>query len=269
MIKVVYFDEGSATDFLQIKFGGDINFTDEQQDTAGRNLKVVTNGDVKFGKNVLSLIKASVSAGFSADVSKSKNTLYKTTLSNTILADFVNYANDPESEDYIEVLNNFNVKIIEGSFAYVKLFSPYLKMIKEDSEITKEIQDINFLEMDELLNNAKGYYDLLADKEDDEVVLRFNINAFRNSYSLADLTKMNLVFYGIEVGECNKDDLLLENELDNKPRNQNINQRNTKQNQITSEDLLNGPEKPKGEDKGEKPLKVYDVILAGIKRSKG
>ena len=68
--------------------------------------------------------------------------------------------------------------------------------------------------MDEALEKAKGYYELLGESVNDgKVVLRFNIRAFRNNYGLSDLTRMNLVFHGIEVGRTTAASLNIESEM--------------------------------------------------------
>lgn len=45
------------------------------------------------------------------------------------------------------------------------------------------------------------------------VILRFNINSFRNSYTLSDLLKMNLSIYAIKVGRTTLDMLNVNKEL--------------------------------------------------------
>lgn len=82
------------------------------------------------------------------------------------------------------------------------------------------------------------------------MILRFNIGAFRNSYTLTDLTKMDLVYYGIRVGECSLKDLLLENEF---PKEEE-----TKK--LTAEEIYN----EKIINQTEKNLKIFDVLLAGV-----
>ena len=54
---------------------------------------------------------------------------------------------------------------------------------------------------------------LLGSEPVPKTVLRFNINAFKNSYTLADLSKMNLTYYGIKVGTCTLNQLSMENEF--------------------------------------------------------
>ena len=80
--------------------------------------------------------------------------------------------------------------------------------------------------------------------------LRFNINAFKNSYSLADLSKMNLTYYGIKVGTCTINQLSMENEFKFEKKN----------NEIDVTEIVTG-EKDENQDE---LLDVYDVVLGGV-----
>lgn len=256
MIKVIYFDEGSATDFLQIFYGGSIVITDEKTGTVGFNLKGKSSVNVGAGNNFFSFLKASFSISGDTEMARSKNSLLKTTISNTILTDFVSFSNDNEENNgNIEIFKEYKVGVIKGSFAFAKMYTPFIKMLKEGTKISNELDDFNYLEFDDILKGAKGYYELLATKNEKNVILRFNINAFRNSYSLTDLTKMNLTFYGIEVGECMEEDLLFENEFSNDKKRESRT--------FSVEEMYNGPSTDDS-----KLLKIYDVILAGISGAK-
>src|SRR5699024_11530704 len=83
-------------------------------------------------------------------------------------------------------------------------------------------------------------------------IFRFNINAFKNDYSLADLSKMNLTYYGVQVGTCKQRELGIDKEFEfqNKPA------------EVTAESILGAD----GEtQKQEDSLAVYDIVLAGVK----
>src|SRR5690606_19900019 len=94
---------------------------------------------------------------------------------------------------------------------------------------------------------------MVAYNHQTEIVLRFNINAFKNAYMLTDLPKMNLTFIAIEVGDCNKEDLVMQNELSG---------------DSSSVESLNIPaimgNNSSPQSGSNTKLKLYDVILAGI-----
>lgn len=104
---------------------------------------------------------------------------------------------------------------------------------------------------------AKGYYELIG--EDDnrkKIVLRFNIRAFRNSYGLSDLSRMNLVFHGIEVGHTTELSLSIESEL----------AQNSSQDLKLASFIEESPSDSSGAS-GDNKLPVYDIILAGVESS--
>lgn len=250
MYKVVYFDEGSATDFLQIFYGGNIEVVDEEQGKFAYKIDGEAEAKAGIGKGFLSLMKASISMSGSANVEKSKDNLLISTLTNTLLADFIKFASSEENKKKIHIFNGMKVDAISDSFTFIKMYSPYIKLLKEDTKHTQDLADFNFIEIDEILKGAKGYYELLAVKDKEKSILRFNINSFRNSYTLTDLTKMDLKFYGIKVGECSIEDLLVENEFPKVTTNQHL----------SAAEIFTGQ---KDEDSNDL-LSIYDIILAGV-----
>ena len=253
MYKVIYFDEGSATDFLQIYYGGNIEVIDEENGKFTYNVGGFIDGKLGAGNSFFSLLKASISLTGSTNMDKSKNSLLKSTITNTLLSDFVDFAMSSDNKNKIEFFEGFKVDSLKDSFTFLKMYSPYIKLLKEDTAYTKDLSDFNFIEIDEILNGAKGYYELLAVNQKQNVILRFNINAFRNSYTLTDLTKMDLIYYGIKVGECKLEDLRFENEFPKEVENI----------RLTAEEIYNGKKIKDIEDTIPK-LKIYDVLLAGI-----
>ena len=100
--------------------------------------------------------------------------------------------------------------------------------------------------MDNVFEDGKGHYEMIADDGKNKVVLRFNINSFRNNYTLSDLTKMDLTYYGVLVGETEEYLLDISNELN------------------PSDDIPNNIKELENKNNSKTKLKVYDVILAGI-----
>ena len=54
---------------------------------------------------------------------------------------------------------------------------------------------IDITKIEEAIEKGRGYYEFLATIEGQDIVLRFNRNAFRNSYTMSDLPKMRLTYY--------------------------------------------------------------------------
>ncbi|QEY22444.1 hypothetical protein D0S48_18265 [Psychrobacillus sp. AK 1817] len=251
MQKVIYFDEGSATDILQIEYGGELISVDEEKGTVHFGGKAEVSAEVGAGTNFFTAIKAAFSVKVSADAASASDSLVTKTISNTILADFYGLSSKLKEEEKLHIFKGFSIRPIKNSFAFIKMYTPYMKIIKEDSPLMSEMQDFDIHKLDEILENAKGYYELLAYKDDTQVILRFNINTFKNAYSLMDLPKMKLQYYAVEVGEAKETDLIIENEMDG----------NGETTRLSASEVL-------GDDVGTNAvsdyLKVYDVILAGV-----
>lgn len=93
------------------------------------------------------------------------------------------------------------------------MVSPYLSMIKSGTSIPAGEFNIAIDKLDHALRNAKGYYEFIGTKGRSRVILRFNINSFRNSYTISDLLKMDLSIYGIKVGRTSIANLNVNKEL--------------------------------------------------------
>lgn len=280
LYKVVYFDEGSAADFLQIHHGGKVEVVDEEGTESKLQMKGKAGAQVTAGMGwFTSLLKVSGTISGEALSERAKDSLVKTTISNTLLADFVEVADEQSDagSNLLSIFHSWKVSPIEDSFTFVKMFAPYIKLLKEDTELTRELGDINFTETDEILKGAKGYYELQAVKDDQKVILRFNIHAFRNGYTLNDLTRMDLTFYGMEVGSSNEEDFFFENEFPQSKKNSLI-----KTDKPTTEEIFFEEDESKQKDEMDseemgieesepsspidKPILIYDVFLAGISR---
>jgi len=243
MIRIVYFDELGATDYLTINDGG---LTEQIIEELGEtNKKTGAEGKLKgWAKaSFLPFVGGGVEGNVKAGIEKNNSNMIKTTISNSLLSDFV----DKKGED-IEELSNCYLEPYPNSIAFFKMFTPYLKIFPKDFT-TDEGVPLNIHNMDEAFEYGKGYYEMIAKQKIDETkkILRFNINAFRNNYTIADLTKMDLTYYMVKVGRANEDSLDINKEF------------NMDENLASSlEDLENE------KNSNEEDLDVYDVILAGV-----
>lgn len=105
------------------------------------------------------------------------------------------------------------------------MYSSYLTVVPKDQ------MPIDMEKLNDALLGERGYYGMLLKTEDTpSSVLRFNINAFKNNYNLADLSKMELVYYGIKVGACKETELTIDKEFDFQK----------KKTEVTAESILDG-----------------------------
>ena len=139
-------------------------------------------------------------AGIDAEINSNDNSLVKTTISNTILTDFIQKS---DGDDRLIKFKGYQLSPYKNSITFFKMFTPYLKMTKSDFE--SEGVTFDLAKMDESFENGKGYYELIAKKNENEeikkYVFRFNIKAFRNNYTMADLIKMDLNYTAVKVGK--------------------------------------------------------------------
>lgn len=242
MIKVVYFDEESASDYLDMSAGGKTASTSENVQERAKE----THGKVEAGViaklSWLPFFSTSGELNAGAGASVAGRSILSKTLSNTILTDYLAKA---DKDSRVFKLRGIHVTAPENSMAYMKMFTPYMVLLKLD--------DVPFdlARMDEVLANAKGYYELLGEAKDgSKRVLRFNIKAFRNNYGLTDLGRMRLVFHGILVGQTSEQALSMEAEMSG----------GVGDSTDTAVELVDGADTQRDDDL----LGVYDVILAGV-----
>lgn len=127
------------------------------------------------------------------------------------------------------------------------MLTPFLTMTDGKVEVAKGL-NFNLALMDQALSSSRGYYELIVQQPSEKVVLRFNINAFRNNYSISDIVKMELDYHAIYVGTIFEDSLEMQSEFSEKKK------------EISGYDIVNSDATVSATTS----LKVYDVILAGV-----
>lgn len=241
MIKVVYFDEESASDYLDISAGGKATSTSEDVKERGKELHRKVEAGLTAKLSWLPFLGASGELSAGAGASAAGKSILSKTLSNTILTDYLAKA---DSDSRVVQLRALRLTAPKDSMAYMKMFTPYMVLLKLDD------MPFDLARMDEVLADAKGYYELLGEAEDgSKRVLRFNLKAFRNNYGLTDLGRMRLVFHGVLVGQTTEHALGMEAEMSGSAGSM----------AVTAVELVDGVD-----TQSEGLLEVYDVILAGV-----
>ena len=248
MIKIVYFDEGSVTDFIYVLNGG--KNTDKKEHIITKTTELAAGAEAEANKSasVLSILSAKIGVGANADFTREGNTIITKAIENTLLTDYLEYISK-NGKAYIKIFSNCKPYPYPKSFAFFKMLTPYLKMTNGQIEVTEGLS-LNLSLMDEALDSGRGYYELMVDYNDETAVLRFNIKAFRNNYYISDLVKMNLDYHAIEVGSVSIGSLTMESEFGER-----------QDNEINGFDIVENRIPTNSND-----LKVYDVILAGVYR---
>ena len=245
MLKIVYFDEISATDYLIIKNEGIAKEIEQHLTSKDREEKFDIEGSLWAKIPLLFYgIGGSLKGEGKIKFENNDNNIIKKTISNSLLSDFLKEIIEDKN---IKEFKGYIVKPHPNSMTFIKMFTPYLKMIASEFEI--DGATLNFANIDDAFEDGKGYYEMVATKPDLKKVFRFNINSFRNNYTIADLTKMNLTYIGIKVGEIEEENLDIINEL-----NMNENSYSIQLEDIEELETKNNP----------LMLPIYDIILAGV-----
>lgn len=265
--KIVYFDEDSVTDYVQIAAGGELETTTEllKLRDAKEEQAINVGGKVGIGGVFRALMgwDAYAEGSASGNLSFSSNKMMKNIVKNTILTDFLEILDENESKKAVSRISKGAIKKFEGytitaekdSLSYLVMVSPYLSMLKNGSSVSAGEFDIAIDKFESVLKNAKGYYEFVGTKGKSKVVLRFNINSFRNSYTISDLLKMDLAIYAIKVGRTSLDMLDVNKELD---MNVSFVQRdNPSYTEYTDNEDTDSTA-------NSKILDVFDVLLAGV-----
>lgn len=243
LIKIIYFDEPSASDYNIIKEGGQIDWTSEKNKEKLAKIIGEIEAQAKSGFNFLSYVKAAVSGKMGLNLDYETSSILKSTVTNTILTDYLSHAATDES---IEKFEDYSVYAPENSITMYKMYSSYLNIVPKDM-IPIDLEGLN-----NAILGERGYYQMLAERDNSiNCIFRFNIKAFKNNYSLVDLSKMNLCYYGVKVGQSKLSDLNIQNEFKFEKNN----------------DTIQSPEeivKNKMIRDNCTPLDVYDIVLAGV-----
>ncbi len=256
LCKVVYFDEDSVTDYVQIVSGGTLEKTAELLQESGKQLEGKASTKAGFGTVLSALlgIKISGTVEMEAGASFNANKMVRNIVKNTILTDFLAVIREKENIS-IKRFCGYEISAPKESLTYVALISPYLSMINGGAGISAGDFNIAVEKLDNTLKTAKGYYEFLGTKKldysNEQIIFRFNIDAFRNNYKAPDLMKMDITIYAIKVGRSSLSKLNFNNEFD-----------------IDSSGRIDNPVytgiEVKEELKEDAVLDVYDVLLAGV-----
>ena len=231
-LKVIYFDESFVADFMQIIAGGELKKTTEfiSEVNSEMGAEAGADGSVGTEKNGLSKIFSFLSgasinleAGAHANIARKSDKIAKNIIENTLLADFIALLDADKRRTKnkrctgIKIFPKVIVRPEVNSFSYMMLIAPFLSMI--DGELPIQTDDgsamkIDITKIEEAIEKGRGYYEFLATIEGQDIVLRFNRNAFRNIYKMSDLPKLRLTYYAIHVGQIEKSDLQVQKEFE-------------------------------------------------------
>ena len=241
-LKIIYFDENAAQDYLDITNGGRLDWSKEENKERAAKILAEIEAQAQGGFNILNWLKAGITSSVDMSGYGGVSKIIDSTIKNTLLTDYIHQAKEDE---YVIKFDKTGIYAPDRSISLYKMYSSYLTIVP------KEEMPIDMEKLNDAVLGERGYYGMLLKSEiEPRSVLRFNIKAFRNNYSLADLSKMELSFYAVKVGQCKFSELSIDKEF--------VFQKNNPE--ISAESILDDGTTESNNDL----LVVYDVILAGI-----
>lgn len=264
LCKIVYFDEESVTDYIQIVEGGKLEKTTEllNETTDKGSADVDAKAGVGIGGVLKALVGFEVKTSVEAELETSFNTnqMVKNIVKNTILTDFIDLIDEMplgeregEPSSAIHKFTGYKVYAPKDSMSYVALISPYLSMLKGGTDIPAGDFNIAIDKLDNTIKNAKGYYEFVGICNKKNVIFRFNIKSFKNNYKATDLQKMDISIYAIKVGKSSIEKLNFNNEFEIEENFSRKDNPEYQRKEKEPEDKSNTEE-----------LDVFDVLLAGV-----
>lgn len=271
LTKVVYFDENSVLDYLQIFNKGKMKQFIQVVKNLSGGLGGGANADLEKKDKSLTGIIAQNLAGvsgkgkidFGAKGGLSGDRIKTTLIENSVLFDFISSINR-QRKSKIEILKDYKLDILPDSMAYYASIAPLTEMMEGKSKIDTDIS-LNVDKMYSAIKALKGYFEVIGTesgrKGQKQIIFRFNLNSFRDNYRLQDVTKMSLIIFAINSGSETKaelnfnsqfnsdEDSIVENDFDGF-----TGQNYTIDNNVEKEE----------QQKQQKQLPIYDVYLAGI-----
>lgn len=231
-VKVIYFDESSVSDYMQIIAGGNLKKTTEYVTSMKAELSADASAGAGVGQSKVSIAKVlSTLGGLSvqakvngtADINKASEKIAKNVLENTLLVDFIDLIDSDERKKEknrickaIKPFTNVSVRPEPNSFSFLMLAAPFFTMVSGDINIPSGDENslkIDISKIETAMERGRGYYEFVSKTNEKEVVFRFNNTAFRNNYTISDLPKMKLSLYAIYVGKTEKSKLDIASEF--------------------------------------------------------
>jgi hypothetical protein len=190
-IKIVYFDESTALDYIDIKEDG--RYAREITRSAETSGKVSAGAKAESPSIFSSLFSARAEITTSAEGAK----IIRNTISNTILTDYLKKARRTKSLSFLE---GYTLSLTETST--MLLATAFTDATQGNIPFDeKGGLNMDISKLSTTLNALQGYIECYArDKSGNISIFRFNTKGFRNNYKLPDVLSMNLTSYGVNVG---------------------------------------------------------------------
>lgn len=250
LLKVIYYDENSAIDYVTLKYGGDYDFEELKKLENKNNANGSIKGEVKVSP-LTKILKISTSLDSSIKAEVDNNKVLTSTIKTNTMVEFIKLCEINTNE--IKRFDGYTLDLDEKSITYLKIYLPYMKFIKPEvlCNSVEGLEQFDITKLDEILEITNGYYSFKAIKDEKtQYIFRFNANGLKNNYKLQDLIGMKLVYYGIKVGKSNLNGLDLVKQLNKGSKNENP--------------YFEQDEELQSAENRAIDFDIYDIILAGV-----
>ena len=151
-LKIVYFDEAAAQDYVDVTNGGRLDWSTQENKEKIAKIVAEIEAQAKSGFNILNYIKATFQGKVDASASAELTSAFDKTIKNTLLTDYIQAAS---KDEHVKKFENSGVYAPENSVTLYKMLSSYLTIVPKE-EIPIDMEKLN-----EAILGERGYYDML------------------------------------------------------------------------------------------------------------
>ena len=128
-LKIIYFDEESAIDYINIADGGLVIKLDEIKDGDKSQIGIGTEVGIEGKFSLFNFFKANAKVEANAELLQYGESIVKSTLTNTILTDYIAKAN---MDKYTMKFEDYKISPITNSLAFWKMYTPYTVIFNDE-----------------------------------------------------------------------------------------------------------------------------------------
>lgn len=128
-LKIIYFDESAAQDYLDITNGGRLDWSKEDNMKRAAEILTEIEAQAKGGFNIISFIKGSLSGNIDAKATGEISKLFDSTIKNTLLTDYIKKA---YKDERVKKFVRSGVYAPKNSISLYKMYSSYLTVVPKD-----------------------------------------------------------------------------------------------------------------------------------------
>ncbi|SHK53260.1 DUF6414 family protein [Paramaledivibacter caminithermalis] len=131
MHKIIYFDEGTATDYIEITKGGKYEEFEEKIKDRMRKAMADIEAEASAKFSLFPFLKMGAGTQMNGEVSNHSNKIITNTLSNTVLTDYLKIS---KKDRKIKKFKKCNIYAYKESMTFFKMYTPWIGYTKLDSK---------------------------------------------------------------------------------------------------------------------------------------